>query len=144
MAKCSVCGNKVSFWSVYNDDGKDYCKECWKKKEEKLEKMKIKEEEDRKRKYEEEANQVQEYKRKCNQCGKVWHSSVKREKQLARGSFLDALVGVGTAVTGNLGASTQSSRNTDAQVDSLDKMRKCPNCGSTDYKEEIISFKRKT
>lgn len=53
MAKCSVCGNKVSFWSAYNDDNKDYCKDCFNKKEKDKEEKKIREEIDEERKYKE-------------------------------------------------------------------------------------------
>lgn len=87
-------------------------------------------------------NKKREYKRKCNRCGKVWYSSVNKEASLATGGFLNALVSTGTALT-DLGASTQASRNADAKSSEFDSLRKCPNCGSTNYTEKIISFKDK-
>lgn len=121
----------------------DYCEECYKTHKEKIIKEKRKEEEESRKKIEEEKNKVMEYKRKCNQCGKVWHSLVKEEKRAIRGGLLNSLVGMGTAMEGNLGASTQSSRNADANLESLQNRRRCPNCGSSDYTEELITFKKK-
>ena len=144
MAICFNCKKKISFWNIcYDNEDNISCESCLKNNKEKLEKQKIKEEEDRKREIEKEKNTIKEYKRKCNQCGKIWHSLVDREKQIAKGSFLNALVGVGTALTGNLGASTQSNRNVDAQNERLDKLKSCPSCGSTDYTEKIIILKNK-
>jgi hypothetical protein len=37
MNKCSVCGKELRFWSSYIKGGAYFCKECWQKKEEKLE-----------------------------------------------------------------------------------------------------------
>ncbi len=140
MAICFNCKKKISFFGTYNDEKYDYCKNCWVKKKEKSEIKELKKEEFKIKEVEKENNKIREYKRKCNQCGRVWHSLVKREKQLSTSSILSSLLGVGTALVGNIGASTQSQRNVDAQFESLDKIKKCPNCGSGDYKEEIIVY----
>jgi len=149
MTICSLCNKKFSFWNScsFEGDDKTYCPECWKNKKENIEKFKIKEEEDKKREIErrkeEKSGKVMEYKRKCNQCDKVWYSLVDKEKQLGSNRIFNSLVGIGTAITGDLGASTQSSRNLDANSEYLDKLKKCPNCGSADYTEEIIIYKKK-
>jgi len=146
MVKCGVCGKKVSFWKSYGSNNINYCPECYKKRNERenREKEEIeREEEGRRKKLEEEKNKIREYKRKCNQCGKVWYSLVSQEKSISTGGFLSSLVGIGTALTGNLGASTQSSRNSDALMQRIEELKKCPNCGSSDYTEEIIVFDKK-
>jgi rubrerythrin len=144
MVICVNCKKKVSFWSSHVEENEYFCNDCW--KDGAPEKLKIEAEKRKKeeqKRLEKENNQVTEYKRKCNQCGKVWHSLVGTERRLNRRTILDSLVSVGTALTGNLGASTQSSRNADAQIERIENVRKCPNCGSSDYKEEIITFQKK-
>lgn len=148
MTICSLCKKKFSFWnSCYIEgDSKEYCPDCYKNKKKEIEKLNIKEkekEENKAKEIKEEMSKVMEYKRKCNQCGKVWHSLVKEERMLGRNVLFDSLISVGTAIEGNIGASTQASRNTDANRSSLSNLKKCPNCGSADYTEEIISFKKK-
>jgi ribosomal protein S27AE len=83
--------------------------------------------------------QVKEYKRKCNQCGKVWHSLENREKQIQQNSGWDACIGCNTC---NPGAQLQARRNIEAGESELDKLRKCPNCGSGDYTEEVIIYEK--
>ncbi len=87
-------------------------------------------------------NQIQEYKRTCNQCGKVWHSLVAREKELEGDVKCNACIGAGTAF-GDMGTASQSIRNAQAQKTSLYSLRLCPQCGSQNYKEEIISYDKK-
>ncbi|MBI2084558.1 MAG: hypothetical protein HYT70_03030 [Candidatus Aenigmarchaeota archaeon] len=86
---------------------------------------------------------VQEYKRKCRECKKVWHSLVSREKEIGGNVKLNACVQASTACGGNLGAATQSKRNVESQQELLDKLRKCPSCGSRNYAEEIIIYEKK-
>ena len=143
MRTCSLCKKKFSFWNSCIHDNKDYCPDCWKKDYDKIHKGGFKDEEAENKQSEERKKQVQEYKRKCRQCGKRWYSLVNREKEINRDIGCNACVGVGTALNGNLGASTQSARNTDAQTDLLDKLHKCPKCGSTNYFEEIIAYEKK-
>lgn len=142
---CAKCGKKIKWWEDSEEDekGKEICKGCVERLEEEQRLEEEKKLNEEKEKEIERKNEVKEYKRKCNQCGKVWHSLVDKEIQITTSSFLNALVGVGTAITGNLGASTQSSRNVDAQSERLDKLKSCPNCGSRDYTEEIMVYKKK-
>lgn len=86
---------------------------------------------------------VKEYKRKCKECGKMWHSLASREEQIEKDVRCNACVQGSTACGGNLAAATQSKRNVETQEDLLNKLRKCPKCGSTNYKEEIIIYEKK-
>ena len=86
---------------------------------------------------------VKEYKRKCNECGKVWYSLVSREGEIKKDIGTNACVQGATACGGNLGAATQSKRNVESQQDLLDKLKKCPNCSSRNYKEEVIIYEKK-
>ena len=87
------------------------------------------------------STQVREYKRKCNQCKKVWHVLEDREKQL------ESNVRQNNCYQGtfccNPNASLQAKRNVEAGQSDLDELRKCPKCGSSDYKEEVISYDKK-
>jgi len=84
--------------------------------------------------------EIKEYKRKCNECGKVWHSLVSDEEKLealmkwtVRGMFFEL---------GNRGGFAQDQRNVQAIKSDLDKLRKCPNCGSANYTENIITYEK--
>mgnify|MGYP001608103855 CR=1 FL=1 len=85
-----------------------------------------------------------EYERKCNRCSKVWHSDPKEEKNLKRGQGLSALAGLSNVFLGSAssGATAQWVHNADSHNKHLGGFKKCPECGSTDYKEKIIRFKR--
>jgi hypothetical protein len=37
MDQCSVCRKKLKFWDSYMSEGNHFCKDCWDKKEKKLE-----------------------------------------------------------------------------------------------------------
>ena len=138
MTNCELCKKKFSVWNASSYNDKYYCPDCWKNKQEQI--TGKKKEVDKKKEPVEIT--IREYKRTCNECGKVWHSLVEREKQVAIGSFWNAIAGVGTAIGGNYGATGQFSRNSDAQQQELVNLKRCPNCGSSNYKEEITSFKR--
>jgi len=86
---------------------------------------------------------VKEYKRKCNECGKVWHSLASREKEIEKDIGCNACIQASTACGGNLGAATQSKRSVESQQDLLDKLKKCPNCGSRNYTEDVIIYEKK-
>jgi acetyl-CoA carboxylase beta subunit len=119
-----------------------YCSKCLPNFKERYSLLKDKASKKAKEK-QEEKKKVQEYKRKCNQCGKVWHSLVADEKSLNRGAFLESLVAVGTALSGDLGTSAQSRRNAQAQQGQDKSLKRCPKCGSADYTEELVSIKKK-
>ena len=86
---------------------------------------------------------LKEYKRKCNQCGKVWHSLESREKQIESGKKVAALGQMSNACSCNSGAALQAQRNVGAYEDSLDKLRKCPECSSSDYNQEVLIYEKK-
>lgn len=87
--------------------------------------------------------QVKEFKRTCNQCGKIWHSLASREEQIKNDASCNNCVQGTTACSGNLGAATQAKRNVESNQDLLDKLKKCPDCGSVNYKEEILIYDKK-
>ncbi len=89
------------------------------------------------------SGKVQEYQRRCNECKKLWHSLVSREQQVAKDIKLSSLVQASTACGGNMGAATQSQRNVQSQQDLLDKLKRCPNCGSKNYSEKIVAYEKK-
>lgn len=86
---------------------------------------------------------VEEYKRTCRECGKVWHSLVAREKQIQGNIKSNACSGMGATCGGSWGGATQSVRNREASEEILDKLRKCPNCGSKNFKQVIIHYEKK-
>ena len=109
MTVCSNCEKKFSLWNSYSIEGIDgtYCEDCYKKYKHEI----IKKKEEKTRNIVKRGeNKISEYKRKCNQCGKIWHSLRSKENQLRTKGLLDSIIGIGTAIQGNLGASTQSSR----------------------------------
>lgn len=82
---------------------------------------------------------VAEYKRVCNECGKVWHSLVGREQQIAISMFGDAC---GLCNTCGSPHQAQYNRNIDANVDTISNLKKCPQCGSGNYSETIIYYEK--
>jgi len=85
---------------------------------------------------------IKEYKRKCNECGKMWHSLVSRETEIQKQIRSSGLVGAGMAC-GSPSTSAQSIRTGQEQQNVLSKLRKCPKCGSANYKEEVIIYEKK-
>jgi len=92
---------------------------------------------------------VKEYKRKCNECGKVWHSLASREEKIRkelRSNNCDKLVAACGMCGGHwsaLGASKQAERNEQALTEELRRLRKCPECGSSNYEEEVVIYEKK-
>ena len=85
---------------------------------------------------------VKEYKRKCNECRKIWHSLTSREQQIEKGIEQNNC-NQGAFACCNVGAAVQSKRNVEAGQEQLDKLRKCPECSSSNYKEEVIICEKK-
>ena len=84
---------------------------------------------------------VKEYKRKCNECKKVWHSLVSREKEMKKNIEMnDCSQG---AFCCNPSAQLQANRNRESGTNELDKLKKCPNCGSKNYTEDVIIYEKK-
>lgn len=95
------------------------------------------------------ATQVKEFKRTCNECKKTWHSLSEREEELK--SRLNPCKAACCGTTEPVGctecrkgcfgvAGPDSAETLDKTLDSL---KKCPNCGSGNYSEEIIIYERK-
>jgi heterodisulfide reductase subunit B len=82
---------------------------------------------------------VAEIKRTCNQCGKVWHVLAGREKQLAKNMCLDSCGLCGTCGSPH---QAQYSHNFDSNHNELLETKKCPNCKSSNYEEEIIYYNK--
>ncbi len=90
-----------------------------------------------------------EYKRTCKACGSVWHSSVSQENSgpgtLAnRGCLLGALaLGSLRSTAGAIITFDQWNRIDDkeaAHANYLHSVRRCPNCGSNAYYQEVVSY----
>ena len=77
-----------------------------------------------------------EYQRTCKNCGKVWHSLVSRERQLKGKEFCSNCDVVAQCC--NPSAQLQAERNRDASQSELSRLQRCPNCGSSNYYEEIV------
>lgn len=92
---------------------------------------------------------VKEYKRTCNQCGKTWHSLVSREAEIEKSlesQQRGVLAGSCAACCGSLAwliPTAIMAQSAQSRKDLLDKLRKCPECSSTNYVEEIISYAKK-
>jgi RNA polymerase subunit RPABC4/transcription elongation factor Spt4 len=88
--------------------------------------------------------QSHEIRRTCKYCGKVWHSSTSRESNLVSGIGWDSgigAVGFFSSAGKKRGISatySQSRRNVQAQREVLENLRRCPNCGSSKYTEEMV------
>ena len=92
---------------------------------------------------------IKEYKRTCNECGKIWHSLISRESKIQgdlKSNKCDSLTAACGMCGGNwsaLGASEQAKRNEHALSDEMTRLRKCPECGSSNYTEEVIIYEKK-
>jgi len=84
---------------------------------------------------------VKEYKRTCRECGKVWQSLVEREKKIEKEISRASLQQAGFACC-NPATATQSQRTAAAHENALQQLRRCPNCGSQNYSEEIIIYEK--
>lgn len=85
-------------------------------------------------------NAVKEYKRTCRNCSTVWHISVEESKKLEELSKTNSILGGITALSGNLTASAQATRNKDAHKEKLREQKKCPECGSQNFDEEVVTY----
>ncbi|MEK6899385.1 MAG: hypothetical protein AABW79_04795 [Nanoarchaeota archaeon] len=132
MVICPLCDQKISLFQTWkNIDGEKYHEKCWKNQEKRVLSGKKGE------------KVAREYKRKCNRCGKIWYVPVGKESSMKRGNALNALVGIGTALQGNFDASTQATRNIDARNETLSRIGNCPECHSSNYKQEIVAYSKK-
>lgn len=88
------------------------------------------------------SDKIKEFKRTCKECKKVWHSLESREKQVQKDISINNLSVLGNCCC-NPGAQLQAKRNVEANQDALSKLKQCPNCGSVNYKEEILYHDKK-
>jgi len=79
---------------------------------------------------------IGEYRRKCNMCGKIWHSLASREKQITKQENCSNCEVVANCC--NPAAQIQAKRNQQASQSEYDRLRKCPECGSQNYSEELV------
>jgi uncharacterized Zn finger protein len=87
----------------------------------------------------------QEYQRQCQSCGKVWHSLVKREKEIAASSRqggIDQCAGATQTLSScgmcGTGVRQRGQLAQDATKAELDRLRQCPQCGSASFNERIV------
>jgi hypothetical protein len=80
------------------------------------------------------SSKKREYRRTCQRCGTVWHSLVSREKKVKS----DTACNNCDVVTCNRQEQLQAKRNLQASQSELERLRKCPNCQSSSYDEEIL------
>ena len=135
MPTCADCGKKVSYfnykWDISSQNYfcSDECRSKFREKKNIEKEMQKK-------------DMTKEIKCKCNQCGKIWHCLESREKEIEKNIRTNAGIQAGFAFF-NVGAATQAKRNVEAQQDLLDKLKKCPECGSHDITKKDIYFEKK-
>ena len=79
---------------------------------------------------------VAEYKRTCKECKKVWHSLVSREDEIQKRMSNNAAQGAAGFCSPN---TTATSVGTAQIIESeLQRVRQCPECSSSNYKESIV------
>lgn len=145
MVICELCNRNIPFFKGYVDNktGLDFCNDCWENHQNKINKKRFIEwEQERKEKEKQlrEKSKIMEYRRKCNKCKKVWYSQSRLENSADNSKRVNAFVALGTIFSNNITAATQAIRNSDAQEAIINSLRKCPNCGTTDYKEEVTYY----
>ena len=137
MPTCAECGKKVGFFdgqfSINSQNAAYFCGD--KCKREFQEKKNLEREMQKK-------DMTKEIKCKCNHCGMIWHYLESREKEIEKNIKVNAGIQTGFAFW-NIGAATQAKRNVEAQQDLLDKLKKCPECGSHDITKKDIYYEKK-
>lgn len=90
---------------------------------------------------------VREYKRTCNECGKVWHSLASREERIKKDASCSEYASLFyTCWSNDLSSRMDARKHEDkarAQRSLLYVLRRCPNCGSENYTEEVIIYEKK-
>ncbi len=79
---------------------------------------------------------IQEYRRTCKGCGKVWHSLVEREKAIEKDKKNNEC---DTLNLCSSSAVAQAKHNVAANESEISRLRRCPECHSAVYCEEIIT-----
>jgi hypothetical protein len=82
---------------------------------------------------------AKEYRRTCKRCGMVWHSLVSREAKVKRNvtcGNCDTTSSIGCCAPN--ATEMQAKRNVQTSESELHRLRQCPKCQSSSYKEEIV------
>ncbi len=85
-------------------------------------------------------NHSLELKRTCKACGNVWHIEKDEIENLRRKKKQNKAAGALTALTGNLAASSMSNKNQEDAKQKLKNLNKCPECRSSKFEEEEVSY----
>lgn len=129
MISCSNCQEKIGVFDSLSDfSGNRFCDNKCKKEFQEKKKEEKRLDEEMKAK-----GNVKEFKRKCNKCGKVWYSLASREKELETGKKVAG--GIRPVCCCNSSTPLLAQKNVEGFQDSLEKLKKCPECQSTDYTE---------
>jgi len=86
---------------------------------------------------------VKEFKRKCNECKKVWHVLTEREDKVREQIQNNESKRKLAFCSCRSGSVMQAKRNIEANESELDRLQKCPECGSTNYYEEVSIYEKK-
>jgi len=143
MVKCEMCQKEMSLFASRQrlSNNKLACFKCavdWKKSS----LAKQKSEKERNEPHYDPKTQVKEFKRTCKQCGKVWHVLESREKHVQSDILVNNLNVVSNCCN-PFGGQLQAKRNVEANQTELDKLRKCPDCQSANYAEEVLIYDKK-
>ncbi len=107
------------------------------KEEEKERKRCLKEEEQKRKAHKKVRLANREYKRKCNNCQTTWHSLLSRERTIEKNIRVNTnIFGGPTGCSACCG--TPSVKRSEEEI--LTNLRRCPNCKSRNYSEEIVSY----
>lgn len=79
-----------------------------------------------------------ELRRTCKSCGNIWHVDKEEIEELENQRKNSKIAGALTAMGGNLATSSISNRNKEEAKKRLKKLNKCPECRSSNYKEEKV------
>ena len=81
------------------------------------------------------SSRTREYRRTCQRCGTVWHSLVSREKKVKQDQTCNNCQVVTCNPTQQKLARANFRQSSERE---LDRLRKCPNCQSSVYDEELL------
>lgn len=136
MPICAECGKRVGFFdsqlsiSSQNYFCSDECRSKFREKKNIEKEMQKK-------------GMTKEIRCKCNQCGKIWHYSESREEEIKKNISSNVDFAPAAFLIYGAGVAAQTNRNADAQKDLLDKLKKCPECSSSDMTKKDIYYEKK-
>jgi len=80
---------------------------------------------------------VDEIERTCSRCGQVWFSLASREKSLQSSASCNTCQS-GCMACSDLWVSTAAEHNAQTDYNELSRLRRCPRCGSSSYRERLV------